>query len=69
MDLGIPTISGFLSFDDAAKRDSVLPGQLPAGITITCAVKSMSPNGRICNLVVDREAISAARVSGSFLPP
>ncbi|KAJ6574923.1 hypothetical protein B0H19DRAFT_619152 [Mycena capillaripes] len=53
LDLGIPGISGFLSFKDAKHGPFEAKTKLPVGRLIDGTVASVSSNGRTCNVGVD----------------
>ncbi|KAJ6519637.1 hypothetical protein C8R45DRAFT_1204771 [Mycena sanguinolenta] len=63
LDLGIPEISGFLSFKDAKKGPFAAKAKLSAGRLLDVAVASVSANGRTCNVSVDVETFSGSCLS------
>ncbi|KAF5375185.1 hypothetical protein D9758_000459 [Tetrapyrgos nigripes] len=62
LELGVPDVSGFLSFKDAKLRDNekLLVGQL-VDVTVT----TLSKNGRMCNVSIDSELFSSSSVEYS----
>ncbi|KAM5530726.1 hypothetical protein V8D89_015586 [Ganoderma adspersum] len=59
LDLGIPDVSGFLSFKDA-KKGVCGSKKLHIGRLLDVAVSKVSSNGRICNVSIDCKTLSAA---------
>jgi rRNA biogenesis protein RRP5 len=62
LDLGVPDVSGFLSFDDAKKGPFKPSAKLPVGALVEAVVIKMSKNGRTCNISVDPAAFAASSV-------
>ncbi|KAG6832513.1 hypothetical protein H0H92_000142 [Tricholoma furcatifolium] len=62
LDLGLPDVSGFLSFKDAQKGPSQ-DKKLYVGQLLDVTVSSMSTNGRICNVVTDLSTFSNSSMS------
>ncbi|RDX51109.1 U3 snoRNP-associated protein Rrp5 [Lentinus brumalis] len=60
LDLGIPDVSGFLSFKDAQKGPFENDKKLHVGRLLDVAVSKMSGNGRTCNVSVDPKMVSSA---------
>ncbi|TFK36889.1 hypothetical protein BDQ12DRAFT_686041 [Crucibulum laeve] len=63
LDLGIPDISGFLSFADASQ---ILLGKrikLSAGWVLPVTVSKVSGNGRTCNVVADSSTFASSSLS------
>ncbi|KAF7339630.1 rRNA biogenesis protein RRP5 [Mycena sanguinolenta] len=63
LDLGVPEISGFLSFKDAKKGPFDTKAKLSVGRLLDVAVASVSANGRTCNVSVDVETFSGSCLS------
>ncbi|TRM65942.1 hypothetical protein BD626DRAFT_612896 [Schizophyllum amplum] len=54
LDLGVPGVSGFLSFKDTPKPSSDdEDAKLPVGGLVNVTVQKLSKNGRICNVTAD----------------
>ncbi|KAF7339807.1 rRNA biogenesis protein RRP5 [Mycena venus] len=63
LDLGVPEISGFLSFKDAKKGPFEAKTKLPLGRLLDVAVTGVSANGRTCNVGVDIESFRGSCLS------
>lgn len=63
LDLGVPDVSGFLSFKDAQKGAFAGDKKLHVGRLLDVAVSKMSGNGRTCNVSVDVKSVASALVS------
>ncbi|KAJ7900149.1 hypothetical protein B0H14DRAFT_2672489 [Mycena olivaceomarginata] len=63
LDLGIPDISGFLSFKDAKKGPFEAKTKLQLGRLLDVTVTSVSANGRTCNVSVDVESFCGSCLS------
>ncbi|KAE9388874.1 hypothetical protein BT96DRAFT_1072340 [Gymnopus androsaceus JB14] len=57
LDLGIPDVSGFLSFKDAKS------GKLRVGQLLDATVSSISKNGRTCNVTLDPETFNSSTLT------
>ena len=63
VDLGIPNVSGFLSFKDAPSPSSDdEDAKLPVGSLVNATVLKLSKNGRTCNVTAD-----PAKFTSSFV--
>ncbi|KAG6817708.1 hypothetical protein H0H87_004499 [Tephrocybe sp. NHM501043] len=62
LDLGLPDVSGFLSFKDAEKGHFKVK-KLYVGQPLDATVNKMSSNGRICNVVADPSTFSSSFLS------
>ncbi|RPD57053.1 U3 snoRNP-associated protein Rrp5 [Lentinus tigrinus ALCF2SS1-6] len=60
LDLGIPDVSGFLSFKDAQKGPFKSDKKLHVGRLLDVAVSKMSGNGRTCTVSVDTKSVASA---------
>ncbi|KAJ7706378.1 hypothetical protein B0H17DRAFT_1192865 [Mycena rosella] len=60
LNLGVPDISGFLSFKDAKQGPFDAKTKLPVGRLIDVTVANVSSNGRTCNVGVDGATFSAS---------
>ncbi|KAI0720020.1 U3 snoRNP-associated protein Rrp5 [Cerioporus squamosus] len=60
LDLGIPDVSGFLSFKDAQKGPFESDKKLHVGRLLDVAVSKMSGNGRTCNVSVESKSLASA---------
>jgi rRNA biogenesis protein RRP5 len=63
LDLGIPDVSGFLSFKDATKGPIDKKAKLHVGQLLDVSVKTMSSNRRTCNVSADVDTFSSSSVS------
>ncbi|KAJ7169696.1 hypothetical protein C8R46DRAFT_1265028, partial [Mycena filopes] len=63
LNLGVPEISGFLSFKDAKQGPVVADTKFPVGRLLDVTVATVSSNGRTCNVGVDAAAFSASCLS------
>jgi rRNA biogenesis protein RRP5 len=61
LNLGIPDISGFLSFKDA-KKSLESSSKLPVGSVIDVSVSKLSSNGRTCNVTISPASIKVSHV-------
>ena len=61
LNLGIPDVSGFLSFKDA-KKALGSPSNLPVGSIIDVSVSKLSSNGRTCNVTNSSSSIRVSHV-------
>jgi rRNA biogenesis protein RRP5 len=61
LNLGIPDITGFLSFKDTKKA---LEGssKLPVGSIIDVSISKLSSNGRTCNVTISPASIKVSHV-------
>jgi rRNA biogenesis protein RRP5 len=66
LNLGIPEVSGFLSFKDAKKA---LEGssKLPVGNVVDVAVSKLSSNGRTCNVTIAPSSLKVSHVRSYIL--
>ncbi|KAG6899782.1 hypothetical protein C0993_006968 [Termitomyces sp. T159_Od127] len=62
LDLGLPDVSGFLTFKDAEQRSST-DERLHLGQLLDVTITKMSNNGRICNVVADRSIFTSSCLS------
>ncbi|KAG6862187.1 hypothetical protein C0995_004269 [Termitomyces sp. Mi166 len=62
LDLGLPDVSGFLSFKDA-EQGPAGNKKLYLGQLLDVTVTKMSTNGRICNVVADQSTFSSSSLS------
>jgi rRNA biogenesis protein RRP5 len=60
LELGVPKVSGFLSFEDV--KQQVGEGKLYVGQLLDVTVTKMSSNGRICNVSVDTKRFTSSSV-------
>ncbi|KAI0375236.1 hypothetical protein BV20DRAFT_934020 [Pilatotrama ljubarskyi] len=63
LDLGIPEVSGFLSFKDAQNGPFDAEKKLHVGRLLDVVVTKMSGNGRTCNVSVDPQTLKSASLS------
>ncbi|KAJ7042430.1 hypothetical protein C8F04DRAFT_77315 [Mycena alexandri] len=63
LNLGVPQISGFLSFKDAKQGPFEAKSKLPVGRLIDVTVATVSSNGRTCNVGVDVVTFSSSCLS------
>ncbi|KAG5651611.1 hypothetical protein H0H81_008071 [Sphagnurus paluster] len=63
LDLGIPDVSGFLSFKDAKQGPFKGSQKLYLGQLLDVSVTKLSSNGRTCNVVVDPATFSSSSIS------
>ncbi|KAJ7786117.1 hypothetical protein B0H16DRAFT_1670341 [Mycena metata] len=63
LNLGVPQISGFLSFKDAKQGPFEAKSKLPVGRLIDVTVATVSSNGRTCNVGVDVATFSSSCLS------
>ncbi|KAI0361371.1 hypothetical protein OH77DRAFT_1468895 [Trametes cingulata] len=63
LDLGVPDVSGFLSFKDAQKGPFDSDKKLHIGRLLDVAVTKMSGNGRTCNVSVDLHTLRSASLT------
>ncbi|OSC99437.1 hypothetical protein PYCCODRAFT_1438226 [Trametes coccinea BRFM310] len=63
LDLGIPEVSGFLSFKDAQKGPFEKDRKLHVGRLLDVTVSKMSGNGRTCNVSVDEQTLKSTSLS------
>jgi rRNA biogenesis protein RRP5 len=68
LNLGIPEVSGFLSFKDATKalQNS---SKLPVGGLVDVSVSKLSSNGRTCNVTIVPSSIKSSHVRPRKLHP
>ncbi|KAK7468703.1 rRNA biogenesis protein rrp5 [Stygiomarasmius scandens] len=59
LELGIPDVSGFLSFKDAKQEDE----KLRVGQLVDATVTTLSKNGRTCNVSVDSSVFSSSALN------
>lgn len=64
LDLGVPGVSGFLSFREAHKGDSK-GTRLQVGALIDVSVLKMSSNGRTCNFTNNPEVLVSSSVKST----
>ena len=62
LDLGMPDVSGFLSFKDAIKGPFDHNSKLHVGRLVDVSVSKMSGNGRICTVTVDSPTFVSSSV-------
>ncbi|KAG6911579.1 hypothetical protein DXG01_011882 [Tephrocybe rancida] len=62
LDMGLPDVSGFLSFKDA-KKGRFEDRKLYVGQLLDVSVTKMSSNGRICNVIVDPATFASSYLS------
>ncbi|TCD61307.1 rRNA bioproteinsis protein rrp5 [Steccherinum ochraceum] len=60
LNVGVPDVSGFLSFKDAKKLSEK---KLSVGYLLSAVVTKMSGNGRTCNVGVETSALTSASLS------
>jgi len=65
INLGIPDISGFLSFKDA-KKSLQSPSNLLVGSVVDVSISKVSSNGRTCNVTISPSSIRASHVCSSI---
>ena len=65
VELGVPKISGFLSFEDAKLGSK--GGRLFVGHLLQVTVTKVSSNGRICNVTADPKKFSSSSVGTPIL--
>ncbi|KDQ63358.1 hypothetical protein JAAARDRAFT_694923 [Jaapia argillacea MUCL 33604] len=63
LDLGVPDVSGFLSFQEAEKTPSDKETKLRVGQLVEVSVSKMMGNGRTCNVSVDPAACNSVALS------
>ncbi|CDO73457.1 hypothetical protein BN946_scf185013.g92 [Trametes cinnabarina] len=63
LDLGIPDVSGFLSFKDAQKGPFDTEKKLHVGRLLDVTVTKMSGNGRTCNVSVDEQLLKTTTLT------
>ncbi|EMD41956.1 hypothetical protein CERSUDRAFT_147388 [Gelatoporia subvermispora B] len=63
LNLGVPEISGFLSFKDAAKCYPQNSKKLHVGQLLDVSVTKVAGNGRTCNVTVDPQEIHSSSIS------
>ncbi|KAF8578416.1 U3 snoRNP-associated protein Rrp5 [Ramaria rubella] len=61
LDLGVPSVTGFLSFKDAKK--SPYPDKLSVGYVLDTCVSQMSENGRTCTVTIDTKRLTSSSLS------
>lgn len=61
LNLGIPEISGFLSFKDA-KKSLQSSSSLLVGSILDVSISKASSNGRTCNVTISPSSIRASHV-------
>ena len=66
LDMGVPDVSGFLSFKDAQKGPFGDDKKLHVGRLLDVTVSKMSGNGRTCNVLVEERALRSASVWRSY---
>lgn len=62
LDIGIPDVSGFLSFKDAQKGPFDTDRKFHVGRLLDVTVSKMAGNGRTCNVSVDPKILATASV-------
>ncbi|KAH8099388.1 nucleic acid-binding protein [Cristinia sonorae] len=60
LNLGVPEVSGFLSFKDAQKR---FERKLSVGVLLDTVVAKMAGNGRTCNVGVDASLLASSSMT------
>ncbi|KIY51212.1 nucleic acid-binding protein [Fistulina hepatica ATCC 64428] len=60
MDLGLPDMRGFLSFDNMKDKFSSMAHELPVGALLDVMVSKVLDNGRACNVVVDSAVFASS---------
>ena len=65
LNLGIPDVSGFLSFKDAKKALSG-SSKLPVGSIIDVSISKLSSNGRTCNVTISPSSIRVSHVCSLY---
>ena len=65
LNLGIPDVSGFLSFKDAKKALSS-SSKLPVGSIIDVSISGLSGNGRTCNVTISPSSIRVSHVCSIY---
>ncbi|KAI0801037.1 hypothetical protein C8Q74DRAFT_1239986 [Fomes fomentarius] len=63
LDLGIPDVSGFLSFKDAQKGPFDCEQKLHVGRLLDVTISKLSGNGRTCNVSVDSKTLATASLT------
>ena len=63
LELGIPRISGFLSFQDAKKGPFDEPEKLHVGRLLDVYVVKLSTNGRTCTVGIQQDSVRTVSVS------
>lgn len=61
LSLGIPDVSGFLSFKDA-KKSLQSSSSLLVGSIVDVSISKVSSNGRTCNVTISPSSIRASHV-------
>ena len=61
LNLGIPEVSGFLSFKDA-KKSLQNSSSLLVGSIVDVSISKVSSNGRTCNVTISPSSIRASHV-------
>jgi len=62
LDLGVPEVSGFLSFKDAKKGPFDKNTRLHVGRILDVTIAGMMSNGRTCKVNIDSAAFSSSSV-------
>jgi rRNA biogenesis protein RRP5 len=66
LDLGIPDVSGFLSFKDHQKTREGSEKKLQTGQVADVVVKKMSSNSRTCNVILNADLFISSTVRRTF---
>ncbi|GJE87565.1 U3 snoRNP-associated protein Rrp5 [Phanerochaete sordida] len=63
LDMGVPEISGFLSFKDAKQSPHIGERRLTVGHLLDVCVTKLSSNGRTCNVTVNPESVASTSLT------
>jgi rRNA biogenesis protein RRP5 len=62
LNLGLPEVSGFLSFKDAKKSLQSSSSLPPVGSIVDISISKVSGNGRTCNVTMSPSSIRVSHV-------
>jgi rRNA biogenesis protein RRP5 len=68
LNLGIPDVTGFLSFKDA-KKALESSSKLPLGSIVDVSISKLSSNGRTCNVTISPSSIKVSHVCSLYFCP
>lgn len=63
LDLGVPDISGFLSFKDAKQSPHLGERRLTVGHLLDVCITKLSSNGRTCNVTVNPDSVASSSLT------